>query len=49
MLRNELLKKSKLDNGTYEPKPLKRDKVKEILLSFRYSSSILGKEAIESA
>ena len=49
VLRNELLKKSKLDNGTYEPKSLKRDKVKEILLSFRYSSSILGKEAIESA
>ena len=25
----------KLGNGTYEPKVLKRDKVKEVLLSFR--------------
>ena len=37
MLRNELLKKSKLGNGTYEPKKFKREKVKEVLLSFRYN------------
>lgn len=37
VLRNELLKKSKLDNGTFEPKKLKREKVKEVLLSCRYN------------
>ena len=37
VLRNELLKKGKLDNGTFEPKKLKREKVKEVLLSFRYN------------
>lgn len=37
MLRNELLKNSKLGNGTFEPKKLKREKVKEVLLSFRYN------------
>ena len=37
VLRNELLKNSKLDNGTFEPKKLKREKVKEVLLSFRYN------------
>ena len=36
VLRNELLKNSKLGNGTFEPKKLKREKVKEVLLSFRY-------------
>ena len=35
VLRNTLLKQ--LDNGAYEPKKLKRDKVKEVLLSFRRS------------
>ena len=33
MLRDSLLKQ--LDNGAFEPKKLKRDKVKEVLLSFR--------------
>ena len=33
MLRESLLKK--LDNGAFEPKKLKREKVKEVLLSFR--------------
>ena len=33
VLRDKLL--SKLDNGTYKPKKLKREKVKEILLSYR--------------
>ena len=37
VLRNELLKKSKLGNGTYEPKKLKRERVKEVLLSFSYN------------
>lgn len=46
VLRNELLKNSKLGNGTFEPKKLKREKVKEVLLSFRYdynNSKILEK------
>ena len=33
MLRESLLKQ--LDNGAFEPKKLKREKVKEVLLSFR--------------
>lgn len=33
VLRNGLLKQ--LDNGAYEPKKLKREKVKEVLLSYR--------------
>ena len=33
VLRELLLKQ--LDNGTYEPRKLKREKVKEVLLSFR--------------
>ena len=37
VLRNELLKKNKLGNGTFEPKNLKKEKVKEVLLSFRYN------------
>ena len=37
VLRNELLKNSKLGNGTFEPKNLKKEKVKEVLLSFRYN------------
>jgi IS605 OrfB family transposase len=35
VLRDKLLKQTKLDNGTYEPKILKRDVVKNILLSCR--------------
>ena len=35
VLRNALLKQ--LDNGAYEPKKLKREKVKEVLLSLRRS------------
>jgi hypothetical protein len=35
VLRNALLKQ--LDNGTFEPKNLKREKVKDVLLSFRRS------------
>ena len=33
LLRNMLLKQ--LDNGAFEPRKLKREKVKEVLLSFR--------------
>jgi hypothetical protein len=33
VLRESLLKQ--LNNGAYEPKKLKREKVKEVLLSFR--------------
>ena len=33
VLRNALLKQ--LDNGAFEPKNLKREKVKDVLLSFR--------------
>lgn len=36
VLRNELLKKSKFGNGTFEPKNLKKEKIKEVLLSYRY-------------
>ena len=35
VLRDKLLKQ--MDNGAYEPKKLKREKVKEVLLSFRRS------------
>lgn len=35
VLRETLLKQ--LDNGAYEPKALKREAVKEVLLSFRRS------------
>ena len=37
VLRNELLKNNKLGNGTFEPKNLKKEKIKEVLLSFRYN------------
>lgn len=46
MLCNTLLKQ--LDNGTYEPKKLQRDKVKEVLLSFRRSLQNVGSKCIES-
>ena len=38
VLRNELLKKSKFGNGTFEPKNLKKEKVKEVLLSLRFQT-----------
>ena len=46
VLRESLLKQ--LDNGAFEPKKLKREKVKEVLLSFRRSLSKVGSECIES-
>ena len=50
VLRKSLLKQ--LDNGAFEPKKLKREKVKEVLLSFRRSlrqmCSDLDSECIKS-
>ena len=46
MLRDKLLKQ--LDNGAFEPRSLSRDKVKEVLLSFRRSLPLVGSECIES-
>ena len=37
ILRSNLLKQTKLGNETYEPKIMKRDKVKDVLLSFRHN------------
>lgn len=45
VLRNRLLKQK--DNGAYEPKKLKREKVKEVLLSFRKHLSKAGSECIQ--
>lgn len=38
VLRGELLKNSKLGNGTFEPKNLKKEKVKEVLLSLCFQT-----------
>jgi len=38
VLRSELLKNSKLGNGTFEPKNLNKEKVKEVLLSLRFQT-----------
>ena len=38
VLRSELLKNSKIGNGTFEPKNLKKEKVKEVLLSLRFQT-----------
>ena len=48
VLRNKLLKNSKLGNGTFEPKLLNRHRVKEVLLSLRYNISTIGEEAMNS-
>ena len=45
VLCNSLLKQ--MDNGAYEPKNLKREKVKEVLLSFRRNLQNVGSECIE--
>ena len=42
VLRESLLKQ--LDNGAFEPRKLKREKVKEVLLSFRRSLQDVGSE-----
>lgn len=44
VLRDKLLKQ--LDNGAFEPRKLKREKVKEVLLSFRRSLQNVGSECI---
>lgn len=44
VLRDKLLKQ--LDNGAFEPRLLSRDKVKEVLLSFRRSLPLVGRECI---
>ena len=47
VLRDSLLKQ--LGNGAYEPRKLKRDKVKEVLLSFlRNLQESVGSECAES-
>ena len=33
-----------MDNGTYEPRTMKREKVKEVLLSFRRNLLKIGSE-----
>ena len=45
MLCNSLLKK--LGNGAFEPKKLSKQKVKEVLLSFRRNLQGVGSECIE--
>ena len=47
VLRESLLKQ--LDNGAFEPRKLKREKVKEVLLSFRRSLQDVGSECSESS
>jgi len=46
VLRDKLLKQ--LDNGAFEPRLLSRDKVKEVLLSFRRNLPMVGSECIGS-
>ena len=46
VLRESLLKQ--LDNGAFESRKLKREKVKEVLLSFRRSLQNVGSECIKS-
>ena len=46
VLRDKLLKQ--LDNGVYEPRKLKRERVKEVLLSFRRNLLKAGSECNES-
>jgi len=46
VLRDKLLKQ--LDNGAFEANKLKRNKVKEVLLSFRRNLHLVGSECIES-
>ena len=45
VLRESLLKQ--MDNGAFEPKKLKREKVKDVLLSFRRSLQDVGSECIK--
>ena len=47
VLRTNLLKQNKLGNGSYEPKVLKREKVKELLLSLRYSPPLVDMDIVK--
>lgn len=47
VLRDKLLKQ--IDNGAFEPRPLRRDKVKNVLLSFRRSLPKVGSECIKGS
>ena len=47
VLQESLLKQ--LDNGAFEPRKLKRDKVKEVLLSFRRNLQNVGSECTKSS
>ena len=47
VLRESLLKQ--MGNGVFEPKNLKREKVKEVLLSFRRSLQNVESECIKSS
>lgn len=47
VLRDKLLKQ--VDDDAFELRSLSRDKVKEVLLSFRRSLSKIGSECIESS
>ena len=47
VLQESLLKQ--FDNGAFKPKKLKREKVKEVLLSFRRILQNVGSECIESS
>lgn len=47
VLRSNLLKQRKLGNGSFEPKVLKREKVKEILLSLRYSPPLVDMDMVK--
>jgi hypothetical protein len=48
VLRKNLLKQTNLGNNTYEPKVLKREKVKEVLLSFRYNSLNVNRDIVKT-
>lgn len=47
VLRTNLLKQNKIGNGSYEPKVMKREKVKDILLSFRYSPPLVDMDIVK--
>jgi len=48
VLRDKLLKQK--DNGSYEPRDLKKDEVKKVLLSFRGNlQQNAGSECVQSA
>ena len=48
-IRNRVLVTVLRDNGAFEPRTLSREKVKEVLLSFRRSLPKVGRECIESS